>query len=148
MKIKTTKQMRLDELIKYVWNDENPEAKVEQTYYSRVGKRVSVDSGGIDFYEVDNNIVLKDDLFTVSTEEEITEETKFEELWEVYYNKVRSDVDTYKNGEANGVYSTSISQIMQENSIDGENITLAIYYGSTLIWSKNIGIPAEGVIEV
>ncbi|WP_462419988.1 hypothetical protein [Salinicoccus sp. Marseille-QA3877] len=151
MKIKTVKKMNLPELIQYVWENDfsvrgfmvfrsdcdNFEVRVSTHMLDYVWDKTSKFSG-----------VPRHTTFTVSTEKELTEETEFEELWEVYYNKGRSDVDSYTDGKVNAVTSTSVSQILQENSIDYENVTLAIFRKDTLIWSKDTGIPEHGMVEV
>lgn len=145
MKIKTTKQMRLDELIRYVWeNDIESTLITESSGHSADADIYVARNGEI---QIINDIHRKTDTYDFLIEEELTEETEFDELWEVYYNKGRDDVDAYTNGKVSGVTSTSISQILKENSIDYENVTLAIFRKDTLIWTKDTGIPTEGVIE-
>ena len=144
MKIKTKKKMYIGELLEYVRKDDL------RGRYFRVmneSRYIKVTPDGDIYFDADFRF-KPDDTFTVGVEEELTEETEFDELWEVYYHKSNGEMDTYKNCETYGVYSTSISQILKENSIDGDNITLAIYYGSTLIWTKESGIPESGVLEV
>jgi len=78
-KIKVKKQLRLDELIKYVFDNElNP-----IVCFKDGGGRASVIFGGagsIEFGEYSYGTFHKDDTFTVEVEEEITEDTVFREL--------------------------------------------------------------------
>ncbi|WP_113583943.1 hypothetical protein [Staphylococcus aureus] len=84
MKIKVKKEMRLDELIKWAW--ENPELATGRNFYPQ-GKS---DSSYVCFslYGGRNCImrdfISADDTFEVEVEEEITEETKFDKLLEVF----------------------------------------------------------------
>ncbi|UVJ16683.1 hypothetical protein [Staphylococcus aureus] len=82
MKIKVKKEMRLDELIK--WARGNPELSQGKKYCA---------TGGIDesvcFQDGTNECFIigfmpLDALFVVEVEEEITEETKFDRLFEVF----------------------------------------------------------------
>ena len=77
--IKTTKQMRLDELIKYVWEN----GINNEDYYSDLGNHVSV---GVQTLLWTNGIIGKNDTFTVEIEEPITEDTVFDNLIEVTKN--------------------------------------------------------------
>lgn len=78
--ITKTKQMRLDELIRYVWDnlDDLLNGYDVMMFYSRDDKGVAFDKAG--FVECDDE-VDKDDLFEVEIEEEITEDTEFEKLY-------------------------------------------------------------------
>ena len=157
MKIKTKQKLNLPELINHVWENDIESTEFLSNQELRGGKNVRVHVNPRDVargrcagVSVESGVFMVDDsyTFTVEVEEELTEETVFDELWEVYYHKPDGEIDTHKNCEKYGVYSTSISQILKENSIYDDNITLAIYYGSTLIWTKDSGIPADGVLEV
>ena len=75
--ITKTKQMRLDELIKYGFEN-NIKNKV---YRSDNGKSVRFDSG----WDIGS-----EDLFTVEVEEEITEDTEFEKFVVIFKNKTIS----------------------------------------------------------
>ncbi|HEI9083906.1 TPA: hypothetical protein SLB44_000297 [Staphylococcus aureus] len=83
MKIKTKKTMTLCELIKWAW--ENPELTNDKKFFSRN----SCYSGSVEFCSGINrtiviNHIMFDDEFEVEVEEEITEETKFDRLFEVF----------------------------------------------------------------
>lgn len=82
MKIKVKKEMRLDELIK--WARENPELSQGKNFFT------TGNGDGIVRFQKDTNecttsvCVPLDAPFEVEVEEEITEETKFDRLFEVY----------------------------------------------------------------
>ncbi|MBE5673748.1 hypothetical protein HU219_07470 [Staphylococcus sp. SS35] len=84
MKIKVKKEMRLDGLIKWAW--ENPELASGRNFYPQTKSDINY----VCFSLYDGrNCVIKgfisaDDTFEVEYEEEITEETKFDWLFEVY----------------------------------------------------------------
>ncbi|BBI90151.1 hypothetical protein within a prophage [Staphylococcus phage MR003] len=84
MKIKFKKEMRLDELIKWAW--ENPELATGRNFYPQVESDINYVCFSL--YDGRNcvikGLVSADDTFEVEVEEEITEETKFERLFEVY----------------------------------------------------------------
>lgn len=75
MKIKIKKEMRLDELIKWAW--ENPELATGKIFYTQVKS----DSNYVYFslYDgrncVTRGFISTDDTFVVEVEEEVTEET-------------------------------------------------------------------------
>ncbi|HGO3282446.1 TPA: hypothetical protein ACRVOW_002496 [Staphylococcus aureus] len=84
MKIKVKKEMRLDELIKWAWD--NPELVRGEKFYPQ-GNRYET---CVYFHLYDGrrclmrDFIKVDDTFEVEYEEEITEETKFDRLLEVY----------------------------------------------------------------
>ncbi|HDX7831710.1 TPA: hypothetical protein RUV07_001714 [Staphylococcus aureus] len=126
MKIKVKKEMRLDELIK--WARGNPELSQGKKYCA---------TGGIDesvcFQDGTNECFIigfmpLDALFVVEVEEEITEETKFDRLFEVYELQ-------------EGVYtSTSNANASINESLDGRIFPTKAFYilnddlTMTLIW--------------
>ncbi|MBE2129743.1 hypothetical protein CD116_00490 [Staphylococcus schweitzeri] len=82
MKIKVKKEMRLDELIK--WARENPELSKGKIFFTK-----NYGNGVVRFDSNTNKcmtsgLVPIDTPFIVEVEEEITEETKFDRLFEVY----------------------------------------------------------------
>ena len=88
-KIKTTKQMRLDELIKYVWDNDNVFKGEGQICFEVDGQK---NQGFVCF---ENNMgasfstsryIELDETFTVEIEEPITEDTVFDNLIEVTKN--------------------------------------------------------------
>lgn len=140
MRIKRRKQMRLDELIKYVW-----EHGVEnETYRSDMGNTVSIGVQGLMWT---NSIIGRDDTFTVETEEELTEETELPAILTgvkgddgrmIYRQHTFLSINRVKEGAAVAsikpivIYATDFNTPINE---------------ITLIWSKDTGIPEEGVIE-
>lgn len=83
MKIKTKKTMTLGELIE--WARKNPELTNDKRFFSRN----SCLSGSVEFRSGINrtiviNHIMFDDEFEVEVEEEITEDTKFDRLFEVF----------------------------------------------------------------
>lgn len=77
-RITKTKQMRLDELIKYVWDNDGSLFEETETirFFTEDNKRVTFDDTG--YFET-YNWFDPEDLFPVETEEEITEDTEFEQ---------------------------------------------------------------------
>ncbi len=82
MKVKVEKEMRLDELIK--WARSNPELSKGKNFFT------TGNGDGIVRFQKDTNecttsvCVPLDAPFEVEVEEEITEDTKFDRLFEVY----------------------------------------------------------------
>lgn len=138
MKIKTKKKMYIGGLLEHVRKNEL------RGRYFRVmdeSRYIKVTPDGDIYFDVDFRF-KPDDTFTVEVEEELTEETEFDSLCEIYYDAIDKRPRTHLN------FHTSVSIILDKNSIDGDNNTLAIYYGSALIWTKEHGIPESGVLEV
>lgn len=76
-KIKRSKEMRLDELIKYVWDNELKADNGVLRFESQLGSLVGVDmSGQVRVYGQHYG----NELFTLEVEEEITEDTRFDTL--------------------------------------------------------------------
>ena len=98
--IKTTKQMRLDELLKYVWDNSVNEKRV---FLGNHGQRVVFDNVG-GFYP-SGYAYSPDSTFTVEIEEPITEDTVFDNLIEVT-----------KNDNALHYYRTNISDVATNRS--------------------------------
>ena len=100
--IKTTKQMRLDELLKYVWGNSVNEKRV---FLGNHEQRVVFDNVG-GFYP-SGYVYSPDTTFTVEIEEPITEDTVFDNLIEVtkndnvlHYNRTNiSDVATNRSSK-------------------------------------------------
>ncbi|EGQ0540394.1 TPA: hypothetical protein PF400_000519 [Staphylococcus aureus] len=83
MKIKVEKTMTLSELIEWAW--ENPELSNNKKFFARSNYL----SGSVKFFPglsrtITTNNIMFDDEFEVEVEEEITEETKFDRLFEVF----------------------------------------------------------------
>ena len=112
--IKTTKELRLDELIKYVWENDGSLFKKHKAimFYTKDSKSVTFDDTG--HYE-SNNWFDPEDLLIVEEEEEITEDTKFDLLVGVYfydddgrYNAstfYNRSIDDMKDSEALCIYA-------------------------------------------
>lgn len=142
MKIKTTKQMRLDKLLKYAWDNE---IDLGCVFSESREKELYLYSEGVNFNHLDNGVILQNQTFTISTEEELTEHTVFDELHEYFWDLEDglgiTEIHT----------NESISGIQEEHG--GETVLLSITVRikadnkPTLIWSKDTGIPEEGVIE-
>lgn len=81
--IKRTKQMRLDELIKYVWENSISDKEFKSETNPHVIVYVTQDNNVLDNgYSIGEN-----DLFPVEIEEEITEDTEFENVLTVLRDK-------------------------------------------------------------
>lgn len=78
--MKVKKNMSLDELIKYVWEN----GINNEYYYSDLGNHVSV---GVQTLLWTNGVIGKNDTFTVEVEEEITEDTELVGFQEVFLDK-------------------------------------------------------------
>ncbi|HGN7321661.1 TPA: hypothetical protein ACKW2C_000484 [Staphylococcus aureus] len=83
MKIKVKKTMTLSELIEWAW--ENPELSNNKKFFARSNYL----SGSVKFFPglsrtITTNNIMFDDEFEVEVEEEITEDTVFDRLFEVY----------------------------------------------------------------
>lgn len=143
MKIKTTKKMNLHQLIEYITNNGLKTVSGDiMEYSSDYDNKVLVDySGQISTYGKFFN-----DTFTVETEEELTEHTVLKEFHEYFWD-LEDGV-----GVTEIITNDSISGILQEH--DGETVPLSVTVRRTadneptIIWSKDTGIPTEGVIEV
>ena len=103
--IKRTKQMRLDELIRYVWDnlDDLFNGYGALLFYSRDDKGVTFDEAGL--VECDDG-VDKDDLFEVEIEEKITEDTEFESAVTVLRDKFGLISIGYNNGLTTSIKKT------------------------------------------
>ena len=112
-KIKTTKQMRLDELIKYVWDNDNVFKGEGQICFEVDGQK---DQGFVCF---ENNMgasfstsryIELDETFTVEIEEPITEDTVFETLVEIQKDEqvnlwFDTNIVTYRNADTSKFYA-------------------------------------------
>ncbi|EOB8495202.1 hypothetical protein ACIXR1_000883 [Staphylococcus aureus] len=128
MKIKVKKEMRLDELIK--WARENPELSKGKNFFT------TGNGDGIVRFQKDTNecttsvCVPLDAPFEVEVEEEITEDTKFDRLFEVYEFRERAYMSALHT-------NTSIKERLENTSfptkafyILNDDMTL------TLIWKE------------
>ncbi|HCZ8597219.1 TPA: hypothetical protein O4E01_001526 [Staphylococcus aureus] len=126
MKIKVKKEMRLDELIK--WARSNPELSKGKNFFT------TGNGDGIVRFQKDTNecttsvCVPLDAPFEVEVEEEITEDTKFDRLFEVYEFRERAYMSALHT-------NTSIKERLENTSFP----TKAFYILNddmtmTLIW--------------
>ena len=109
--IKKNVHMRLDELIKYVWENMNDLFKSYGiiTFYSKNGKEVAFNSDGM--LQVKSLIDVLD-YFEVEVEEEITEDTVFELLIELFFDGeeyyslefTNKSIGYVKNKETTSIY--------------------------------------------
>ncbi len=83
MKIKVEKEMKIDELIK--WARENPELSFGRKYYTTDKNDENFIYFGVfkNCFKI-SDFILVNATFSVKVEEEVTEETKFDRLFEVY----------------------------------------------------------------
>ncbi len=89
--IKTTKKMRLDELIKYVWDNGITNRKFKGNYF----KYVEVyETGKIQVFMKNTPVfsIDKDETFSVEVGEEITKDTKLFGVQEVCMNKEKKEI--------------------------------------------------------
>ncbi|HBE8080495.1 TPA: hypothetical protein NBI64_001665 [Staphylococcus aureus] len=128
MKIKVKKEMRLDELIKWAWD--NPGLATGRNFYPQT--KSDIDYKCFSLYDGRNCIikgfVSADDTFEVKVEEEITEDTKFDRLFEVYEFRERAYMSALHT-------NTSIKERLENTSFP----TKAFYILNddmtmTLIW--------------
>lgn len=83
MKIKVEKIMKIDELIK--WARENPELSFGRKYYTTDKNDENFIYFGVfkNCFKI-SDFILVNATFSVKVEEEVTEETKFDRLFEVF----------------------------------------------------------------
>ena len=142
MKVVTKKQMRLDELIKYVWeNDLRDRAFIPKTPDAGDhGYIVRVVNGGIEFDNQGLFVSQPFQFYVVEVEEELTEDTEFEELVFVY--------DDYAHRPLSGsMVHKSIHDILEYKS-PIYKIYALVNRSLVLIWSSDHGIPSEGTLEI
>ena len=128
MKIKRERQVRLDELMKYVWD-----SNITRTRFEGKDCSIYVDSDGdIDVDEV--KYISKDNLFTITEEVEVTEDTKLN-VHEIYH---------YGNNDFNATthFNISVNKVLNMGMKEPLFIYLQNEDGSIgeLIWSKERGL--------
>lgn len=139
MKIASKKQMRLDELIKYV---------IEQEWDS---VQVTSDNGNDVYFTSDSKFLICDgnniplyDTFTVEVEEELTEDAILPTISEVFYDVEADELITENH------HCQSINEILAEQ--DSTIVCLAMFNkvgdSMTTIWTKDAGIPTEGTFKI
>ncbi|HCX2568570.1 TPA: hypothetical protein OZJ25_002812 [Staphylococcus aureus] len=129
MKIKIKKEMRLDELIK--WARSNPELSKGKNFFT------TGNGDGMVRFQKDTNecttsvCVPLDAPFEVEVEEEITEETKFDRLFEVY--EIQEGVyksASYENASINERLKNDRIFLAKAFYILNDDLTM------TLIWKE------------
>jgi len=125
--IKRERQVRLDELVGYITKNE----VVSSHFRSNRGSDVIVDiNGGFDFFGTFNG----NDLFTITEEVEITEETKLN-VYEIYH---------YGNNSFNATthFNISVNRVLNMGMKESLFIYLQNEDGSIgeLIWDKERGL--------
>ena len=144
MKIKTKKKMRLDELIEYKKN--GTKRDIYEVFKCDDGLFEVRMSGSCLDYVRRNGFGHQNELpnmpfhtlFTVEVEEELTEETVIRGLADVFF-------DPLVGGPNVEFHIDCIKNIKQDAM---ETYSLAIFYKDTLVWSRESGIPEDGVLEV
>ena len=122
--IKTTKQMRLDELLKYVWDNGITNRKFQGNYF----KHVEINEvGEVRLFMQETPIFSfdKHNTFTVEIEEPITEDTVFDNLIEVtkndnvlHYN--RTNISDVANRASKRFYALNSGKLELVWESDGE----------------------------
>lgn len=129
VKIKKEVEMNLAEIIDWGW-------KTPSLSYGKLYKKDDKEFGDyVSFDHQTNEVRVSgkidcDDLFTVTTEEEITEDTKLEKAIEVY-------IDDSFGWKANGWKGQSIKDILATNQDDTRTETIHLINDDgthTLIW--------------
>ncbi|TDM47768.1 hypothetical protein ETI08_01140 [Macrococcoides goetzii] len=128
MKIKRERQVRLDELLKYVWDNDINDTQFESDNNSWV--RVDEYGDVVDVYSIE-----KSDLFTITEEVEITEETKMKRL--VCVHSHTNNISCY-----NDVSIEKALHLASFNKLTFKQIYLQYPDGSIgeLIWTKECGL--------
>ena len=96
MKIKQTRQVRLDELMKYVWDN-----GITRTRFEGKDCSIYVDDKG-NFKVADEYSLCKSDLYTIAEEVEVTEDTILDRF-----------VHVLDSGRTKDVKNNSISKIIK-----------------------------------
>ena len=137
--IKTKKEMNLPELIEWGWkNTDKVQGKNFKSNVKDVFGNYSIVQFSVDSYGFKTDQVTRKDSFTVEIEEQITEDTVFDNLIEI--NEL---IDFKKEGLLGGVRlykNSSINQVENDKSV--------AYYimnddlEMTLVWKRK-----EGIVE-
>ena len=139
MKIKTTKKLNLPELIQHVW-----ENKVYPSVWR--SEESPDDDWTIQFFEDgmfrSYNGFHDYDTFTAEVEEELTEDTELHGATLVYYSEPSREVKSFRYAYES---SPTLKHIIQPRY---GTVSLAVFRGIQIIWTKDSGIPESGVLEV
>ena len=114
--IKRTKYLNLHELIKYVWEND----VTDKDFKSETSPHVIVTATPLNNVINNGFAIEKNDLFTVEIEEEITEDTEFEFLVEVYKKGKEYFATGYYNYELNDVidYDTELIYALIDGKLE------------------------------
>lgn len=128
MKIKTKKQLNLPQLIEWAWD--NPELSRNKDFFDEDGgAMVGFDQDGS--FET-NFYINSTDLFTVSTVEEITEDTVIPKMLEMYRAATSNlGAEIHINQSINSVIENAEVLTLHIINDDGTH---------TLIWTKERGL--------
>lgn len=130
--IKTTKQMRLDELIKYVFENDVRDVSFSshlklEPYYEYKNKVYVHPNGSISLGLGGTNRISKEDLYTVEIEEPIDEDTVFEFLveldingWVFTYDELEYTIAEIKDEETKRIYALIDGRLELVWERDGE----------------------------
>ncbi|ELF7057689.1 MULTISPECIES: hypothetical protein [Staphylococcus] len=130
MKIKVEKIMKIDELIK--WARENPELSFGRKYYTTDKNDENFIYFGVfkNCFKI-SDFILVNATFSVKVEEEVTEETKFDRLFEVY--EIQEGVyksASYENASINERLKNDRIFLAKAFYILNDDLTM------TLIWKE------------
>src|SRR5699024_2126711 len=131
MKIRHKKKLRLDEVIQEVWNDETVFDGKSKVFFVTDDSRakIEIDSSGV---VRPDQWIDEDDTFTLEVEEELTMDTKLDEVTEIYYDRMCNNIQTLV------IQGMSIREILDENNVDIK--TIAICRGEVILYSDRPGI--------
>lgn len=123
--IKVKKQLRLDDLLKEVW-DEGLPARVIVS--DKGMKEITIMPNGIDCNYINNGIITREDTFTVEVEEEFSRDTVFNRV-AIINSYGNLDIYDYK----------SINAALKGDGADCFAIKIYAFIGNSLelIWERD-----------
>lgn len=134
--VKVKKQLRLDELIKYIFDNKIVDKKfssdIECDYVSE--NSVYVHSNGtISLGLGETNEITPKDTYTVEVEEEITEDTEFVGIQEIFFNKENEELEVEIHAP---LKRKTINDVLEEHDeyTECRQIYALIYNNLELIW--------------
>ena len=120
VKIKTTKQLNLPQLIEYAW-DNNVKNERYRCSDSNPYEYVWINENSD--VELDEDMsISKNDTFTVEVEEEVNGETILDRLYEVYFDGLKHDTNMFTNTTTNSLITSKTALIY--TVIDNQVIVL------------------------